>query len=53
MTATIRIATVGTGFFSRFHHEAWTRMDGVALVGVASLDGAGATESFAQNILYP
>jgi len=52
MTATIRIATVGTGFFARFHHEAWARMDDVALVGVASLDKTSATE-FAKTFSIP
>ncbi len=52
MTAKIRIATVGTGFFSRFHHEAWARMDEVELAAVASLDEAGA-EAFAREFSIP
>jgi predicted dehydrogenase len=29
----IRVAIAGTGYFSRFHIEAWNRLDGVELVG--------------------
>jgi len=38
----LRVATVGTGYFSRFQYEAWTRMDGVEIVAVCnrSLDSA-------------
>ena len=32
-----RLATVGTGYFSQFHHDAWRRLD-VNLVGVCSLN---------------
>lgn len=35
--ATIRLAAVGTGFFSQFHYEAWRRL-GVQIVGLCSLD---------------
>jgi D-apiose dehydrogenase len=30
----LRVATVGAGYFSQFHHEAWADMDGVDLVAV-------------------
>jgi len=37
---TLDIAVVGSGYFSRFHYEAWSRLDGARLVGAASLDPA-------------
>jgi len=35
-----RVAVVGAGYFGRFHHEAWARMDDVDLVACAALRGA-------------
>ncbi len=32
----LRVAAVGTGYFSQFHLEAWTRMPGVTLAGICS-----------------
>jgi len=32
----LRIAAVGTGYFSRFHYDAWRRLD-VSVVGICSL----------------
>lgn len=34
----IRLATVGTGYFSRFHYAAWARIPEVELLGVCSVD---------------
>lgn len=34
MTSNIRVATAGTGYFSQFHYEAWTRMDDAEIVAV-------------------
>jgi D-apiose dehydrogenase len=34
----LRVAVVGAGFFAQFHHEAWSRLDRVDLVGVCDLD---------------
>lgn len=34
MTSKIRVATTGTGYFSRFQYEAWTRMDEAEIVAV-------------------
>lgn len=34
----IRLATVGTGYFSQFHYEAWHRIEQVQLVSVCSYD---------------
>lgn len=33
----LRIATIGTGYFSQFHYRAWKRIPEVELVGVSSL----------------
>ena len=37
MGAALRVATVGAGYFSQFHHDAWQRL-GVRLVGVCDRD---------------
>ena len=33
----LRVAAIGTGYFSQFHYEAWMRLD-VDVVGICSLD---------------
>ena len=38
----LRVACVGAGFFSRFHCEAWRRMDDVELVALCERDEAAA-----------
>lgn len=38
---TLNVAVAGTGFFSRFHYDAWSRLYDVRLVGAASLDPEG------------
>lgn len=35
---TVTVACLGAGYFSRFHHDAWMRLDGARLVGVADQD---------------
>ena len=45
MSARLRVATVGSGYFSQFHHNAWQRLahsDAVELVAICSLDRASA-----------
>lgn len=42
MSNPLRIATVGTGYFSQFHYDAWRRCEGVELVGIADLNFASA-----------
>lgn len=37
----LKVAVAGTGYFSQFHYDAWTRLEGAHLVGAASLDPAG------------
>lgn len=34
----LRVATVGAGYFSQFHHEAWAGMDEVDLVAICDRD---------------
>jgi len=34
----LRVATAGTGYFSRFHYEAWSRMEGASLVALYNRD---------------
>ena len=34
MTQKLRVATAGTGYFSQFHHNAWSTMEDVELVAV-------------------
>ncbi len=41
MTGRLRVATVGTGYFSQFHYNAWQRLAGageIELVGICGLD---------------
>ncbi len=35
---TLKVAVAGTGFFSQFHYDAWSRLGGVQLAGAASFD---------------
>ena len=35
---TLAVAIAGCGYFSRFHQDAWSRMEGVRVVGVADRD---------------
>jgi predicted dehydrogenase len=44
----LRVATVGAGYFSQFHHDAWSRMEDVDLVAVCDRDAAKA-EAFAER----
>ena len=34
----LSIITVGTGYFSQFHYDAWNRIDNVTISGICSLD---------------
>jgi predicted dehydrogenase len=34
----LKVAIAGSGYFSQVHYDAWSRLEGVALVGAASLD---------------
>lgn len=43
---TLSVAVAGCGYFSRFHQDAWSRMEGVRVAGVADRD-AGKREAAA------
>lgn len=38
MSAKLKLATVGAGYFSQFHYDAWMRIDAVDLVAICDLD---------------
>jgi predicted dehydrogenase len=48
---TLKVAVVGTGYFSQFHFDAWRRLPAVKLVGVCSLDPAGLVEAAARHLI--
>jgi predicted dehydrogenase len=57
---TMRVAVIGAGYFARFHHEAWQRLNGAELVAICDSDVekareaaalAGAPEAFADAAL--
>ena len=48
----LRIATIGAGYFSRFHHDAWTRIEGVSLAAVCDTEREKA-EGFAERFAIP
>ena len=50
LRAPVRVAVVGAGYFGRFHLDAWSRMDDVALVGLCETDDARAAE---MRAAYP
>ncbi|MCK0209739.1 Gfo/Idh/MocA family oxidoreductase [Starkeya koreensis] len=45
----IRLATIGTGFFGRYHYEAWNRIPEVELVGLAYARNRERAETFAAE----
>lgn len=51
MGTRLRLATVGTGYFSRFHYDAWARIPEVDLVGVCNrtLEAAEAVAASFSN----
>lgn len=48
MTDRVRVATVGAGYFSQFHHDAWDRLEEVDLVAVCDRERAKAA-GFAER----
>lgn len=44
MKTNLKVAVVGTGYFSHFHFNAWSRCEEVELVGIASLDAETANK---------
>ncbi|MGJ8681085.1 Gfo/Idh/MocA family protein [Paraglaciecola sp.] len=49
---TLNVVCSGTGYFSQFHYEAWSRLDQVNLVGVCNRSIKSA-EEFAQKYKIP
>jgi len=49
MTARLRVAMVGAGYFARFHRDAWRRLPEVEVVGIADADGARAAAAAAEH----
>jgi D-apiose dehydrogenase len=48
----LKVVTVGAGYFSAFHHDAWVRLPEVDLAAVCDLDPAKA-EAFAKRFGVP
>ena len=48
----LRVATIGAGYFSAFHHDAWARIPEVELVAVCDAD-AGKAQAFAKRFRIP
>lgn len=50
--STLRVATIGAGYFSRFHHDAWSRIEDASLVAVCDQDAAKA-QDYAERFAVP
>lgn len=50
MTAALRVGVVGAGYFCRFHLDAWRRIPGVDIAGVADLDPRRARETLTDAL---
>ena len=48
---TLKVAVVGTGYFSQYHLDAWRRLPEAKLVAVCSLDPAGLVEAAARHLI--
>lgn len=48
---TIKVAVVGTGYFSQFHFDGWSRLPEVRVVAACSLDSAGLAEVAARRTI--
>ena len=47
----LKVAVAGTGYFSQFHFDAWSRLPEVQLVAVCSLDPAGLVDAAARHLI--
>jgi predicted dehydrogenase len=47
----LKVAVVGTGYFSRFHLDGWARLPEAQLVAVCSLDPAGLVDAAARHLI--
>ena len=45
LLAPVQVVCLGAGYFARFHHDAWQRLDQVALVGIADSNSARAHDA--------
>jgi predicted dehydrogenase len=45
----VRVAVVGTGYFSQYHYDAWQRMDDVEIAGIAFGSNRRRAELFAER----
>lgn len=45
---TTRVAVVGAGYFSQFHYDAWSRIDGADVVALAAPEDGGGPEMAAR-----
>lgn len=52
MPKKLRVATVGTGYFSQFHYDAWRRLPDVELVAIANRS-ADSARDYAQRYAIP
>src|SRR5450756_2963821 len=46
---TIRVATIGTGYFSQYHYDAWSRIPGVSLEAVCTRSNEQKLREIAQR----
>lgn len=46
---TIRVAAIGTGYFSQYHYDAWSRIPGVALEAACTRSNEARLAEFAQR----
>jgi D-apiose dehydrogenase len=47
----LKVAVVGTGYFSQYHFDGWSRLPEVQLVAVCSLDPAGLVDAAARYLI--
>ncbi|WP_108610752.1 Gfo/Idh/MocA family oxidoreductase [Aminobacter sp. MSH1] len=45
----IKVAVIGTGFFSQFHYDAWSRLPGVKIVGISFASNRVRAEEYAAR----
>ena len=49
----LKVATIGAGYFARFHHDAWARMDDIDLVAICDSDRTRAEAAAAAIAASP
>ena len=53
MPKTLRVAVVGAGYFSQFHLDAWTRIEGAQVVGICDLPGNANAKAMSEAFGSP